>query len=65
MANWKCSNCGYTLEADAPPVECPSCKEKCEFVDNTCYTPDCGFEGTGTCFSFAASTVFSLIRFIG
>ena len=46
MANWKCSNCGYTLEADAPPVECPSCKEKCEFVDNTCYTPDCDFKGT-------------------
>ncbi len=46
MANWKCSNCGYTLEADIPPVECPSCKEKYEFVDNTCYTPDCGFEGT-------------------
>jgi hypothetical protein len=20
MASWKCGNCGYTLEADAPPV---------------------------------------------
>jgi rubredoxin len=46
MANWKCSNCSYALEADTPPDECPSCKEKCEFVDNTCYTPDCEFEGT-------------------
>jgi len=45
MANWKCSNCGYALEADAPPNECPSCKEKCEFLDNTCYTPDCEFDG--------------------
>jgi rubredoxin len=45
MANWKCSNCGYALEADTPPDQCPSCKEKCEFVDNTCYTPDCAAEG--------------------
>jgi rubredoxin len=41
MASWKCSNCGYTFEADAYPNQCPSCKQKCEFVDNTCYTPDC------------------------
>jgi rubredoxin len=46
MTSWKCSNCGYTFEADAHPDECPSCKEKCEFVDNTCYTPDCAYEGT-------------------
>jgi rubredoxin len=45
MPSWKCSNCGYTLEADAHPNECPSCKEKCEFLDNTCYTPDCAYEG--------------------
>jgi len=41
MASWKCGNCGYTLEADTPPEQCPSCKEKCEFLDTTCYTPDC------------------------
>jgi rubredoxin len=41
MASWKCGNCGYTFEADTPPDQCPSCKEKCEFLDNTCYTPDC------------------------
>jgi len=46
MPSWKCSNCGYTLDADAHPNECPSCKEKCEFLDNTCYTPDCAYEGT-------------------
>ncbi|MFO7754310.1 MAG: hypothetical protein R6V41_14465 [Desulfobacteraceae bacterium] len=45
MTSWKCQNCGYTFEADAPPNECPSCKEKCEFVDNTCYTPDCNDKG--------------------
>jgi rubredoxin len=39
---WKCSNCGYTLQAATPPETCPSCKEKCNFVDATCYTPECG-----------------------
>jgi rubredoxin len=46
MPSWKCHNCGYTFEADAPPDTCPSCKEKCEFLDTTCYTPDCQVEGT-------------------
>ncbi len=46
MSNWKCSNCGYTVEKETPPEECPSCKEKCEFVDNTCYIPDCQDSGT-------------------
>ncbi|MDY0362137.1 MAG: hypothetical protein RBR08_11850 [Desulforegulaceae bacterium] len=45
MASWKCTNCGYQLEAEMPPETCPSCKKKCEFVDNTCYTPDCHWEG--------------------
>jgi rubredoxin len=45
MASWKCANCGYTFEADSPPDQCPSCKEKCEFLDNSCYTPDCTAEG--------------------
>lgn len=45
MNSWQCSKCGYTLQADAPPAECPMCKQKCEFVNNTCYTPDC--EGKG------------------
>jgi len=46
MPSWKCANCGYTFEAETHPDECPSCKEKCEFVDNSCYTPDCGEKGT-------------------
>lgn len=48
MSSWKCEGCGYVLEnkETKPPEECPSCKEKCGFIDNTCYTPDCGFEGT-------------------
>lgn len=45
MANWKCTNCGYMFDADAPPEQCPSCKAKCEFVDNSCYTPDCADKG--------------------
>ena len=32
-------------KADTPPETCPSCKEKCEFLNNTCYTPDCEGEG--------------------
>lgn len=45
MQNWKCSNCGYEMEAAEPPDRCPSCKQPCEFLDNTCYTPDCQAEG--------------------
>ena len=41
MVSWLCSKCGYTLDADTPPDECPSCKSDCSFVDNSCYTPDC------------------------
>jgi rubredoxin len=39
---WKCTNCGYTLWEEKAPEVCPSCKEKCLFVDATCYTPECG-----------------------
>ncbi|HNW31022.1 MAG TPA: hypothetical protein PKN50_21275 [Spirochaetota bacterium] len=42
---WKCSMCGYTLQAPVPPGSCPSCKETCAFTDVTCYTPECGGEG--------------------
>lgn len=45
MTSWKCSNCGYSFEAAAPPKQCLSCKEKCEFLNNTCYIPDCKDEG--------------------
>jgi rubredoxin len=46
MPSWKCSNCGYTFDAETHPNECPSCHEKCEFLDHSCYTPDCAAQGT-------------------
>ncbi len=46
MGQWKCSNCGYALEADQPPDQCPSCKVKCEFIDVSCYIPECGETGS-------------------
>jgi rubredoxin len=46
MNEWKCSKCGYILKADAPPETCPQCNEKCEFVNVTCYIPECGFTGS-------------------
>jgi rubredoxin len=45
MTQWKCSNCGYTFEAEALPDRCPSCKQACTFSDVTCYIPDCGGPG--------------------
>ena len=46
MAEWKCTKCGYTLTKEGPPPkDCPSCKEACDFVDVTCYVPDCGQTG--------------------
>jgi rubrerythrin len=40
---WKCSNCGNTIVEIQPPEICPSCKQKCEFLNVTCYQPNCGF----------------------
>ncbi|MEO0078958.1 MAG: rubredoxin-like domain-containing protein [candidate division WOR-3 bacterium] len=42
---WKCSNCKYVLQAAQPPETCPSCQQNCQFVDVTCYIPECGFSG--------------------
>ena len=42
---WKCSNCGYLITAGAPPDTCPSCSQKCNFLNVTCYTPECGGPG--------------------
>lgn len=45
---WKCPKCGYTFEAEAgaePPETCAGCNEKCQFVNVTCYVPECGFSG--------------------
>lgn len=44
---WKCSECGYMFQAALPPKTCPSCKEKCAFLNATCYTPDCGGPESG------------------
>lgn len=42
---WKCTNCNYVMEAAQPPDRCPSCSQKCPFVDVTCYIPECGLVG--------------------
>lgn len=47
QTTWKCSKCGYTFTAVKPEETCPECKEKCEFIDVSCYTPDCGGPGSG------------------
>ncbi len=40
MANrWRCGNCGYRLEADVPPEQCPGCRQHCEFIDDNPYVP--------------------------
>ena len=46
MTEWKCSDCGYQFSAEVPPETCPSCKHKCQFVNVTCYIPDCGQTGS-------------------
>lgn len=38
---WKCSGCGYAMSGLVPPEVCPGCKEKCQFIDVTCYIPEC------------------------
>ena len=45
MPEWKCSHCGYQLSAKNPPKRCPSCNDVCEFVNVTCYIPECQSEG--------------------
>jgi len=38
-SRWRCGNCGYRLEADVPPEQCPGCRQKCEFIDGNPYVP--------------------------
>lgn len=45
LTYWKCSHCGYLITAAMPPESCPSCKQKCDFLNVTCYTPECGGPG--------------------
>jgi rubrerythrin len=42
---WKCSDCGYTVQDNQPPEKCPMCQHTCEFINVTCYAPECGFTG--------------------
>lgn len=39
---WKCSHCGFLITAAMPPVTCPAYKEKCDFLNVTSHTLDCG-----------------------
>jgi rubrerythrin len=43
--HWQCSKCHYVVQSQQPPETCPSCHEHCQFVDVTCYIPECGFSG--------------------
>jgi endogenous inhibitor of DNA gyrase (YacG/DUF329 family) len=47
MTTWKCNTCSNTISADTPPEICPFCRQKCEYVDVTCYIPECGGPGSG------------------
>lgn len=47
MAIFKCNKCGNTIDVVAPPEKCPACKQSCEFVDVSCYIPECGGPGSG------------------
>ena len=45
MTKWMCSECGYQLDEEMPPEQCPGCAKTCMFRDVTCYIPECGGEG--------------------
>ncbi len=42
---WSCSQCHYVLQALTPPERCPACRQHCQFVDVSCYIPECSFTG--------------------
>jgi len=45
LTYWKCAKCGFLITAATPPDICSQCNEKCDFLNVTCYTPDCGGPG--------------------
>jgi rubrerythrin len=45
LTYWRCSQCGFLITSMAPPDVCPECKAQCEFVNVTCYLPECGGPG--------------------
>ena len=42
---WKCAKCGLLFTAAVPPVDCPQCAVKCNFLNVTCYILECGEPG--------------------
>lgn len=44
-SHWKCGKCSFTFTASSLPEQCPGCGEKCDFLNITCYTPECGGPG--------------------
>jgi rubrerythrin len=45
LTYWKCSQCGFLVTTEKPPMVCPECGSKCEFINVTCYLPECGGPG--------------------
>jgi len=45
LTYWKCGKCNFTFTAPSPPEKCPGCDETCDFLNITCYTPECGGSG--------------------
>lgn len=45
QTNWKCGKCNVMFTATSLPEQCPECGEKCDFLNISCYTPDCGGPG--------------------
>ncbi|WP_413815161.1 rubredoxin-like domain-containing protein [Desulfosarcina sp.] len=45
LTYWKCDRCGFLITAAKPPEICPECGKRCDFIDVTCYLPDCGGPG--------------------
>ena len=45
LTYWKCSHCGFLVTTGTPPNVCPECDQTCNFIDVTCYTPECGGPG--------------------
>jgi rubrerythrin len=45
LTYWKCSKCGFLITAAKPPMGCPECGANCEFINVTCYIPECGGPG--------------------
>jgi rubrerythrin len=45
LSYWKCAECGFLLTAPSPPNTCPECGKNADFLNVTCYIPECGGPG--------------------